>query len=232
MIQSSYLPWRGYFDFIDDVDLFVFYDDVQYTPRSWRNRNRIKTPGGPRWITVPVVHDRTTRIDAACIAHDQRWIPKHERAITQAYRSAPHFERYAGALFAILESEWRTISDLNVALVRWIMGELGIRTELRFSRDVEAGDEDRADKFVRPLRLLERLGATGYLSGPTARAYTDPARFRSAGIALEYKSYDYPDYPQLHGPFEPQVSVIDLLFQCGPDSRRYWKSRTPNERVV
>jgi WbqC-like protein len=232
MIQSSYLPWRGYFDFIDDVDLFVFYDDVQYTPRSWRNRNRIKTASGPRWITVPVLHERATKIDEARLVDDQRWAEKHVRAITLAYQRAPHFTRYAEPLFAILRGGHATISELNVALVRWVMGELGIRTELRRSGDLALPDDRDADKLERPLRILTRLGATAYLAGPTAKPYTDRERFRAAGVALEFKSYDYPDYPQLHGPFEPQVSVIDLLFQCGAESRALWKSRTPNERVV
>jgi len=228
MIQSNYLPWRGYFDLIDDVDLFVFYDDVQYTPRSWRNRNRIKTPRGPAWITVPVLHDRTTLVQEARIDHEQRWVAKHTRALSVAYAKAPYFARYAESLFSVLRTEASTLSDLNIALCRWGMEQLGIRTALRRSSEFAVQDE----KSLRPLRILESLGATAYLSGPTARAYTDPERFRASGIALEFKSYDYPDYPQLYGAFEPAVTVLDLLFNCGSESRAYLKSRTPNERVA
>lgn len=228
MIQSSYIPWRGYFDFIDDCDLFLFYDDVQYSHRSWRNRNRIKTDRGPIWLSVPVSHDQDTLIEEARIDYSTRWWEKHVRSLTLAYQKTPHFGAYASGFFEILRSRPATISQLNVRTCRWVMAQLGIGTPTRMSSELAVG----GDKFERPLRILQRLRATAYLSGPTAKPYTDPARFAAAGIALEFKVYDYGEYPQLHGAFEPQVSVLDLLFNCGPEARRHLKSRTPAERAA
>lgn len=225
IIQSNYMPWRGYFDFIDDCDVFVFYDDVQYTHKDWRNRNRIKTNMGGLWLTVPVIHDRSTLIEQAQIDYNRDWVSKHIRSITLNYRKAPHFDHYADEFFDILRSRPPNISVLNVALCRTIMRQLGITTEIRMSSEFGIA----GDKFERPLKILKAMGATEYLSGPAARPYTDQNAFRAAGIDLLFKAYDYPDYPQLHGAFEPNVSVLDLLFNCGPASRSYLKSRLPNE---
>ena len=228
MIQSNYIPWRGYFDFIDDCDLFVFYDDVQYTHRDWRNRNRIKTGRGTIWLSVPVLHDRETLIQDARIDYSTRWADKHIRSLTLEYRGAPHFARYAEEFFALLKTLPETISALNVRACAWIMGQLGIRTPTRMSSEFGIGGE----KHERPLRIARHLGATAYLAGPSARPYSDAAQFRAAGIELEFKAYDYPEYPQLHGAFEPSVTVLDLLFNCGPDARRYLKSRKAAERAA
>jgi WbqC-like protein family len=225
MIQSNYIPWRGYFDFIDDCDLFLYYDDVQYTHRTWRNRNRIKTDRGPIWLTVPVVHDQGTLIQDARIDYGTRWLDKHIRSLTLAYGKAPHFAAYADAFFELLRGRTETISELNVRICKWIMSQLGIHTQTRMSREFGIA----GDKLDRPLLLARHLAATTYLSGPTAKPYTDAEGFRAAGIALEFKRYDYPEYPQLHGAFEPNVTVLDLLFNCGPDARRYLKSLKPNE---
>jgi WbqC-like protein len=225
MIQSNYIPWRGYFDFIDDCDLFIYYDDVQYTHRNWRNRNRIKTASGPIWLSVPVIHDQRTLVQDARIDYRMRWVDKHIRSLTLAYKEAPHFGGLAEGFFEILRSRPETISKLNVLACDWIMGHLGIDTPTRMSNQYRI----HGDKFERPLRIAQHLGATSYLAGPSARPYTDAARFRAAGIALEFKVYDYREYPQLHGAFDPRVSVLDLLFNCGSDARGYLKSRQPPE---
>jgi len=228
MIQSNYIPWRGYFDFIDDCDLFVFYDDVQYTHKGWRNRNRIKTAAGPAWLSVPVLHDRDTTIEGARIAYDGRWVEKHVRSIELAYARAPHFERLSGRFFEILRSRPDTISELNVRACHWVMAELGITTRTMMSREVGAG----GDRSTRPLRMLRELGATDYLTGPTALDYTPADAFREAGIGLEAKSYEYVDYPQLHGAFVGEVTVLDLLFNLGGDARAALKSTAPNRRIA
>jgi WbqC-like protein family len=226
MIQSNFIPWRGYFDFIDDCDLFLYYDDVQYTHRSWRNRNLIKTDRGPMWLSVPVVHDQGTLIQDARIDYGTRWLDKHIRTLTLAYKKARHFAQYADQFFDLLRGRPETISELNVRTCGWIMSQLGIHTQTRMSREfgIAGGRNDR------PLLIARHLAATSYLSGPTAKPYTDKEGFRAAGIALEFKVYDYPEYPQLHGAYEPNVTVLDLLFNCGPDAPRYLKSLKPNER--
>ncbi len=226
MIQSCYMPWRGYFDFIDDVDVFVIYDDVQYTRKDWRNRNRIKTADGTRWVTVPVhfSHNDKITIEEAKIDYGQAWQRKHTGTILQAYRSAPYFKDYAEPLFAHLNAGYETISQLNVALIAWCMERLGIEVPLRHSCEF-AGAGDRNERI---LSILGELGCSEYLVGPAARSYIDEGAYRHAGIALSYKSYDYKPYPQLHGDFDGSVSVIDLLFNCGPTAREYLKSRTAN----
>lgn len=228
MIQSNYIPWRGYFDFIDDCDLFVYYDDVQYTHKDWRNRNRIKTDRGPLWLSVPVLHGQDTLIQEARIDYGTRWLDKHVRSLRLAYQKAPHFRAYAPGFFDLLHGRAETISELNVRICAWIMAQLGVKTRTRMSREVGVA----GDKAGRPLRIAQHLGATSYLSGPAARPYTDAQGFRAAGIKLEFKVYDYPEYPQLHGAFEPSVTVLDLLFNCGPEARRYLKSRQPAEAAT
>lgn len=223
MIQSNYLPWRGYFDFVDDVDLFIFYDDVQYTHRDWRNRNKIKTNNGTNWITVPVIHNSNTLINNAMIDYSQNWVDKHIKTISFAYSKAEYFSYYSDQLFELLSNKYKTISELNITLIKWIMSVLNIKTELRMSD--EFGID--GDKYNRPLKILKKIGATKYLSGPAAKDYTDEEEFKRNGIILEYKSYDYPEYPQLWGGFEKNVSVIDLIFNCGPYSKNYLKSLSP-----
>lgn len=223
--QSNYIPWRGYFDFIDDVDLFIFYDDVQYSHRTWRNRNQVKTANGLVWLSVPVLHGHDTLIENARIRYDTRWVDKHTRTLSLAYQKAPHLQPYLGEFAGLLGCGFETISQLNVAVCRWVMEKLSIRTRTMMSSELEA----QGDKFERPLRILREVGATAYLSGPTARPYTDAGRIREAGIGLEFKAYGYGEYPQLHGAFAGAVSVLDLLFNTGPAARSHLKSSLPNE---
>jgi hypothetical protein len=227
-IQSNYIPWRGYFDFIDDCDLFIFYDDVLYTHKSWRNRNCIKTHSGLVWLSVPVIHDQQTLIENALIDYSRRWIEKHIRSLSLNYQKSPYFYQYADGFFDILRTRPETISKLNTNICRWIMKQLDITTTVRMSSELEI----KGDRFERPLKILKYLNATSYLSGPAAKAYTDTEKFRAEGIKLDYKVYDYPVYPQIHGDFEPNVTALDLLFNCGSKSRDFLKSQTPNERIV
>lgn len=217
--QSNYVPWKGYFDLIHDVDVFVFYEDVQYTKNSWRHRNRVKTAQGLRWLSVPVGAHIHRRLDEVTI-RDARWQRRHWRTLREAYARAPHFERHRAFLEEVYERrEWQSLSQLNRFLIETIARDfLGVRTEFRRAQDyaAEGRNEDRV------LNLLRALGARRYVSGPAARAYLHPERFAQAGIELEWKDYaGYPEYPQLHGEFEHAVSILDLLFQAGPDAARY-----------
>lgn len=229
IIQSNYLPWRGYFDFIASVDLFVFLDDAQYTKRDWRNRNRIKTESGLQWITVPVnAHRPEPPIRDTPIDSTRPWVQEHRRKIGDSFRDAP-FRGDAMALFdAVTVTPARTISELNRTAVRAICEYLGIRTPLCLSDEFEPSGA----KTDRLLSILRRAGATRYLSGPAAREYLDVDAFREAGIGLDFKSYDYPAYPQQWGPFEGGVTVLDLIANCGPGARDHLHSRTPDERVA
>jgi hypothetical protein len=215
IIQPSYIPWRGYFHMIRKADVFVFYDDVQYDKHGWRNRNRIKTANGPIWLTIPVASKgnvvHKTPISEIDIARDQAWNVKHWATIKQAYGKAPCFARYAPLLERHLEKPPARLADLTIALTIELARALGLET--KFVRSSELGvSGDRMDHLIATLRAV---GATHYVSGPSARDYMDEPRLRDAGISLEYMVYDYPEYPQLHPPYEAQVSVIDLLFMAG-----------------
>jgi WbqC-like protein family len=232
IIQSCYVPWRGFFDFIASVDTFIFLDDVQFTRRDWRTRNQLKTADGPVWISVPVKHSTrgSQTIDQTDIlyAADDDWRQRHLNLLRQHYAKA----RFQAQASQILESafafEDATVSELNIRLIKSLCSHLGIRTRLMHSRDLNA----EGNKTARLISLLRQVGATHYLSGASADAYLDKAMFADAGIALAYKSYDYAPYPQPWGEFAGQVSVLDLIANCGPESRALIRSRSPDRLVV
>lgn len=229
VIQSSYVPWRGYFDLIDDVDLFVFYDDVQFSKGSWRNRNKIKTSRGVSWITVPVRHRSLSQLICDTeIDPKPGWEEAQLRAFREAYREAPHLRAAISFLESAFARKLRTISELNVLLVKELCAYLGIRTEMVMSSQYPV----QGAKTARLLALLKAVGARAYLSGPTAKGYLVESEFREAGIELDYKSYDYAPYPQQWGAFEGAVTVLDLIANCGPGSRNLMKSVTPNQRLA
>jgi hypothetical protein len=227
ILQSNYIPWKGYFDLIHDVDELVFLDDVQYTRQDWRNRNRIKTHRGPVWLTIPVGTDLNRRI--CDVALPSGWAESHWRRLRASYEGAPYFETYQSAFESIYLSEPRgSLSELNQTLIRMIATQLlGITT--RFSDSRELGIAGRGEQRV--LDIVQRLGATVYVSGPAAKAYLDPDRFAASGVTVRWKDYSgYPLYPQLHPPFTHAVTVLDLLFHTGPKAPWYiWGWRTSDE---
>ena len=230
VIQSSFIPWRGYFDFIASVDLFVFHDDLQFTKGDWRNRNRIKTPQGTRWLTVPV-HYRSVaqRICDTAIDESTDWLGKHRRLWQAHYRNAPYFRDVLEILHEATQVQKEpTISALNIALIRKVMEYLSISTPLAMSSEFDL----HGTKTERLIDLLSKLGASRYLSGPSAEGYLDKAAFRSAGIGLEYKTYDYLPYPQLWGEFDGLVTVLDLIANCGPDAKSHFRSLTPDLEIL
>jgi hypothetical protein len=215
-IQSSYIPWKGFFDIIHDVDLFIFYDDVQFTRRDWRTRNRIKTAHGTKWLTVPAGGDRDRLICEVPLPNDG-WEKKHWASISQAYAKAPYFKKYRPLIEALyLGHGCESLSAFNQHVTRTIAREaLGMNVEFRDSREFGAIGK----KLDRLLDLVKRAEATAYVSCPSAKDYIDPRVFADAGIELSYKSYDgYPEYAQPHPPFEHAVSIVDLLFSVGPDA--------------
>jgi hypothetical protein len=214
IIQSSYIPWKGLFDLIREVDRFVFYDDVQFTTRDWRTRNRIKTSCGLQWLSIPA-GGCTHRLIHDVVLEDAAWQRKHWACIHHNYAKTPYFKHYAEFFESLyLSRKWRSLSELNQYVTKTIATELlGITTEFRDSREFPAMGR-RQDRLI---SLLRGMGATHYVSGPSARSYIDPLQFASAGIQLSYHDYSgYPQYAQLHPPFEHAVSVLDLLFNVGP----------------
>ena len=228
-IQSSFIPWRGYFDFIASVDAFVFLDDVQYTVRDWRNRNQIKTPKGVEWVTVPVVHGgRDLLVSEAKIDYSQGWIKKLLGAWSANYGRSECFNPTLALLAELEALRYEKLSSLNTELTRRICACLSITTPLLHSSDLSLVGA----KTDRLIDLLKKLHATTYLSGPSADAYLDKDAFRKNGIRLEYKSYDYDPYTKLWGPFEGAVTVLDLIANCGSDAKSHIRSRTPDQVII
>ncbi len=222
ILQSNYIPWKGYFDMIAAVDEFILYDDMQYTRRDWRNRNQIKTPQGVQWLTVPVrvkgkYHQtiRETEIDGI------DWAKLHWKSFCQHYRRAKHFDEIAKELEPLyLQNEYSHLSQLNRTLIEWVCMKLGICTIIRNSWDFQLID----GKTERLANLCVQAGGNEYISGPAARGYIDESFFNENGIRLTWFDYDgYPEYPQLWGDFTHGVTILDLLFNCGSDAPRYMR---------
>ena len=217
ILQPSYIPWRGYFHQVQKADVFVFYDDVQYDKHGWRNRNRIKTRQGTRWLTVPV-HSRGNVVGGLPISEvridrSTDWGRRHWLTLTHSYGRAPHFDRYAPLLEPVYRDPPERLADLDIALTLLLARQLGI-DGARFVRSstLRVG----GSRMDRLLAVLRAVGATQYVSGPAARAYLDEGALARAGIELEYMRYEYPAYEQLHPPYDPAVCVLDLLFMDGP----------------
>jgi hypothetical protein len=229
IIQSSYIPWKGYFDIIHDVDEFIFLDDVQYTVRDWRTRNRIKTAHGSIWLTVPAGSSRNRLLCDVAIENNG-WQKKHWKAICHNYSRAPYFRDYEQFFEELyLSRDWSNLSEMNQYMIRRIASQLlGIKTAFTDSRSYAA----QGAKLDRILDLIRLSGGTSYLSGPTAAGYLDATKFEALGIPLRLKDYsDYPDYPQLYPPFEHGVSVLDLIFNVGPQAPDFiWGHRDRQKR--
>ena len=224
IVQSCYIPWKGYFDLINFADEFIFFDDRQYTKRDWRNRNRIKTPSGTRWLSIPVqVKGRyLQRIDETLV-EGRDWRRRHWETIRHQYITAPFFPQFADRVQELYlgETDEMRLSAINGRFIESICEFLEVKTTLSWSTDYEPMGE-RTERLV---SLCLQSQATHYLSGPSARAYLEEDRFRAEGIEVSYMSYDgYPEYEQLHPPFDHAVSILDLLFCAGPKACSYMKS--------
>jgi len=222
ILQSNYIPWKGYFDMIAAVDEFILYDDMQYTRRDWRNRNQIKTPQGLQWLTVPVQvkgkYDQTIK-DALIDGAD--WAKVHWKALMQNYRRAPHFNEVAAWLEPLYIAESYThISQLNRRFIEVVCQYLGIKTVITNSWDYTLLD----GKTERLADLCKQAGGTEYISGPSAKDYVEANIFSDMNIKLTWFDYaGYFKYPQLWGEFNHGVTILDLLFNCGKDAPRYMR---------
>jgi hypothetical protein len=221
ILQSNYIPWKGYFDMIAAVDEFILYDDMQYTRRDWRNRNQIKTPQGVQWLTVPVMvkgkyHQkiRDTEIDGT------DWALTHWKALAQNYRRAPHFDEIAKWLEPLYLKTFTNISELNRHFIEAVCSYLGVKTKITNSWDynlIDGQTERLAD-------LCLQAGGAEYISGPAAKGYIDEKVFADMGIKLTWFDYaGYNEYPQLWGDFSHGVTILDLLFNCAKDASRYMR---------
>ena len=221
IIQPNYIPWRGLFDFIYEVDIFVFLDDVQYTVRDWRSRNKIKnTSGEALWLTVPVVGGRNQLIKDVCIDNTQSWARKHLGALRQNYQKSPFINDYLPTLEQYYApKKFDRLAELNIALTKQVCEWLEL--DRKFFTASELG-ELTGTKDDHLLAIVEAVSGDHYLSGPAAQAYIQPELWASADIELSYKDYSgYPDYPQISAPFEGAVTILDLLFMVGKDAPNY-----------
>jgi WbqC-like protein family len=238
ILQSSYIPWKGYFDIIASVDEFILYDTASYSKGDWRNRNRIKTHTGLTWLTIPIrTSGRFGQPIQDVEVHDARWASTHWKSIETNYGPAPYFDRVAPMLrdtYARAAAETH-LSRISEIFLEAICALLGIRTRITHSSDYEL----RGDRTARLVHLCEQSGGTEYLSGPAAKAYLEVGMFADRGIAVRWMNYaGYPEYGQLHcPPFVHEVSILDLLLTEGPaGARRFmlaWREdgRTGGPRI-
>jgi hypothetical protein len=219
ILQSNYIPWKGYFDLIAAVDEFILFDDAQYTKNDWRNRNLIKTPQGTAWLTVPIRKTSRQSIHQAEIA-GTLWAKSHASSLSANYRRSQHYEEIAALIMPIYQQPHVGLSALNRSFIEAICGFLGIRTKISSSADFSLAE----GKTERLVGLCRNAGGDTYVSGPSAKNYLIAEYFAKAGIQLEWFDYaGYPEYPQLWGKFVHEVSILDLLFNCGQDAPRYMR---------
>ena len=219
VLQSNYLPWKGYFDLIRQADLFIFYDDVQFTKNDWRNRNKIKTPQGSEWISIPCGANLKRLINEVKIK-DSGWQEDHWNRICLGYSKSEYFGLYKDFFEDFyLKRKWESLSELNQYLIVSIARKfLNLTTEFQNSTSYSLSGV----RLNRLLDLLKKADATTYISGPSAKSYISDDAFRNENIKIDWMNYsDYPEYHQQFPPFVHDVSIIDLLFNEGPQAIRY-----------
>lgn len=213
--QPQYLPWLGYFEKIMTADAFCYLDNVQYKKNEWQNRNRIKTVDGWQWLTVPVSYRFPQKINEVMVNNLANWKKKHRQALQTNYRRAPFFEEYFPIFEELYARDWELISDLNIYLIE----KLRVVLDLHHKPAVIASNLDlREDPSDRLIDICRFFGADTYLSGQDGANYMDLDRFKQCGIRVMFQDFKHPEYPQLFKGFQSHLSVIDLLFNCGPGS--------------
>jgi len=218
--QPQYLPWLGYFDKLDSADIFIFLDTVQFKKHEWQNRNRIRVKDGWQWLTVPIIDRFPERIDRVEINGKTDWQRKHCQALRLHYGRAPFWEPLGPELISLLERPWLRLNQLNVAIANLLCHHLGIRTRC-ISASTLSAREDPTDRLI---DLCRATGGSEYLAGETGPEYMDAARFAQSGIGIQVQSYSHPEYPQRYQPFVSHLAVVDLLFNCGPQSLEILRS--------
>jgi WbqC-like protein family len=221
--QSNYIPWKGYFDAINAVDEYVLYDDMQYTKRDWRNRNKIKTAQGLQWLSIPVeVKGKYIQKINETKISDKDWNKNHWAAIRMNYAKSSYFKEYKDFFEELyLNCKEESLSKINYRFLKGISDLIGVRTNFRWSSEFDL----RGDKSEKLLNICLDEGATEYFSGPAAKNYLDENLFAQSNIKVTWLDYgDYKQYPQLYPPFEHSVSIIDLIFNTGPEIKNYMKT--------
>jgi hypothetical protein len=227
--QPQYLPWLGYLDKLDSADVFIILDTVQFKKHEWQNRNRIRTKEGWQWLTIPIIDRFPERIDQVEINPRVDWPRKHGQALRVHYEKAPFWDPLGPMLLTLLDKSWISLRDLNVAVLTLLCDHFGVATP-RFLASTLSAREESTDRLI---DLCKLVGGTQYLAGHAGGGYMDLGRFADAGIAVSAQAYRHPEYPQRYPPFVSHLSVVDLLFNCGPESLtvlrsgRKWESLRP-----
>jgi hypothetical protein len=222
ILQSNYIPWKGYFDIIARVDEFIIYDEMQYTKNDWRNRNKIMTQNGLIWLTIPVLSRNFHRkINETKIAN-KLWTKKHIKSLQNSYSKALYYNVYEDIILDLYEQvkNEEYLSQVNFKFIIEICKLLNIKTKISRASEYQLIE----GKTERLINLCQQAEATEYISGPAAKGYIQNKLFSKANIRLTWMDYTgYPEYSQLHSSFDHNVSILDLIFNIGPDSRRFMK---------
>lgn len=223
ILQSNYIPWKGYFDIMNMADEFIFYDDVQYTKNDWRNRNKILTQNGTQWLTLPVRQIRLSQLIKDTKIENKRWAKKHWESLQQNYSKAQYFNKYKEIFeMAFMSCNEEYLSKINYKFILTINKILGIKTKMRSCSEfnkIIAGPNERL------VEICKECEANVYLSGPSAKNYLNEDMFSKNNIKVEWMNYDnYPEYKQLFKPFNYNVTVLDLIFNEGDNATKFMKS--------
>ncbi len=222
ILQSNYIPWKGYFDLINSVDEFVLYDDAQYTKNDWRNRNRIQTPQGVQWLTIPVKQNNLSQLIRDTKINNPIWAKKHWNTIKQNYSKAKYFKKYKDVFEDMyLNNKDEYLSQVNYKFIGVINKILGVSTKVRWSSefDLTGGQSEKL------LGICKDCDADVYLSGPSAKNYLNEDIFIQNNIKIEWMDYsNYPEYKQIFKPFEHGVTILDLIFNEGENATKFMKS--------
>jgi len=214
ILQPSYIPWIGYFEQILNVDIFVFYDDVQYTKNDWRNRNKIKAISSGIWLTVPIQYTSKVMINEALIDCTQKWHTKHLKTIKQYYGKSKYFNEIYPILEKHINLNVTKISILSINIIKEISNYLELNTKFYLSSELNI----KGNKNSRLVNICKHFSATEYYSGSAAKEYLDMELFKINKINIKFQKYTHPIYKQVNGDFIPYLSIIDLLFNYGKSS--------------
>ncbi len=229
ILQPGYLPWLGFFEQMYQSDVFVLYDDVAYDKHGWRNRNRIKTPNGAQWLTVPVLTKGRGKpaINEVLIDQGQNWRKKHLASIRQNYSEAPCFDQYIHMFEEAYSREWERIVDLDVHFIEMLAMILGLERPIHLSSTLTA----KGDRVERLINICKEVGADTFYEGAAGKNYIEKADFEDAGIGVKFQDYQHQPYKQLYGDFVPHLSTIDLVFNHGEKSAEILLSGNSDREV-
>jgi hypothetical protein len=213
--QPQYLPWLGYFDKMSKADVFCYLDNVQYKKNEWQNRNRIKTAQSRQWITVPVRYRFPQKINEVEINNAVKWKKKHLQAFITNYSKASYFGDYIVHFKDFFSESWVLLSDLNVFLIERLREFLNLHSKPTMLASSLMLSDDPSDRLV---DICKAVGADTYLSGQDGIKYMDLERFEEHGIKVVIQEFKHPVYPQRFNQFQSHLSIVDLLFNCGPQS--------------